>query len=63
MSTYHLNCFLTPSQGEAIISLKEQSGLNLSELTRRMFDYCLQEHRLNELIPSMSGRMLKDVKG
>lgn len=61
MSTgFHLNVFLTQAQGEVLCSLKERTGLTLSELTRRFLDSCLQEQKLNELIPFMSGRLLKD---
>jgi len=60
-NSYHLNVFLTEDQGTKILALKDFTGLNLSELTRRLFDYCLQEHRLNDIVPSMSGKMLKEV--
>lgn len=55
--SYHINALLTDLQGTKLCDIKDVSELNISELTRRIFDYALQEHRMNEIIPSMSGRL------
>lgn len=35
--------------------LSQQTGESMAALMRRLFDHGLQEHSLNQIIPSMSG--------
>lgn len=44
-------------QKQQLLEAKEQTGLSLSELLRRMMDHCLTTGVMNELVPSMSGRL------
>lgn len=54
---YHLNSYIPDRQGQELQSLKERSGLSLSELIRRILDNSLREHVLNDIIPPMSGHL------
>lgn len=40
-------------------SVSTETGITVSELMRRMYDYCLQGKVLNELVPAMSGQIQK----
>lgn len=52
------SCFSIPMrQQDAIRDLHEQTGLGMSELVRRMFDFCLSQPTLNQLVPNMSGQI------
>lgn len=44
-------------QIDALRALREQTGLSVSELIRRMFDYCIRDHVFNEIVPAMSGQV------
>ena len=46
---------LTEQRKRALSGLKDRTGLSMSELLRRIVDYSLVDHRLNEIIPAMSG--------
>lgn len=54
---YHVNSYLPDRQGESLQKLKDLTGLSISEFTRRLFDYGLQEKVLDEIIPTMSGQL------
>lgn len=53
----HANFFLPERQDAGLRSVAEQTGLSYSELLRRMVDNCLQSQTLNQLVPSMSGKI------
>lgn len=53
----HLNVQVPDRHRDKMETLQSQTGLTLSELMRRMFDYCLQPQVLNMLVPCMSGQM------
>lgn len=36
-------------------NLAKETGITVSELKRRMYDFCFQEKILNEMLPSLSG--------
>lgn len=59
---YHVNSYIPDRQGVELQSLRERSGLSLSEIIRRLIDYGLQERVLNEIVPSMSGSFTKGLK-
>lgn len=48
---------ITDWQQQSFDRLHGQTGLTKSELMRRMFDYCLQEFVINQLVPTMSGSL------
>lgn len=53
---YHLNLICPPGMGTTLHRVSEQSQLSISDLVRRMVDYCVKEPILNEVVPCMSGQ-------
>lgn len=49
-------------QVELFQDLAKDTGINISELKRRMYDFCFQERVINEIIPSMSGNIQINVR-
>jgi truncated hemoglobin YjbI len=47
--------YIPDRQMEMFRDISKQSELNVSELMRRFYDFCLQQHNLNQILPSMSG--------
>lgn len=46
---------LSDHQSEYLHYLKDYTGMTMNELSRRMHDFCLRPHILNEIIPTYSG--------
>ena len=56
---FHINVFIPDRHHDTITGVSAQAGLTKSEFVRRLFDYSLRADRLNEIIPAMSGKLLK----
>lgn len=56
-TVYHLNVKIPDHQEGDLCWIRDYTGLTISEFTRRLYDYAFQERVLNEVIPSMSGRL------
>jgi hypothetical protein len=48
---------LADRQIVSLEKLRDQAGISVSELMRRMIDYCLQEEEINHIVPCLSGRL------
>ena len=56
MTSYLLN--MSKTQKETLESLKQQTGVQVAELLRRMITYTTSsQDRLNEIVPLMSGKL------
>lgn len=47
----------TGHQADELERLKQLTGLPKTEIIRRMFDHCVQESVLNQLVPTLSGSL------
>jgi len=51
------NQYMETYQIDKFESLRNQTGISVSELMRRMFDLCLTDNVVNQIIPCMSGQI------
>lgn len=57
MAKQRYNQYLEVRQVATFESLRDHTGITVSELMRRMFDYCFQESVMNQIVPCMSGQL------
>lgn len=52
-----LHIVMPQRQDDALRGLESVTGLNKSDLVRRMMDHCTQPQVLNAMFPNLSGHM------
>lgn len=58
MTKQQYNLRMEREQLEALSQLRQQTGITVSELMRKMVVYCTQGQVINEVIPCMSGQLI-----
>ncbi len=56
------NLFMPDRQWETYQTVSDRVGVSTAELIRRILEYGAQERVLNEVVPTMSGRLLNPVE-
>ncbi len=54
---WHVNTYLPDRLEVNLKNVLDQTQLGTSDMLRRMIDYCLQQQRMNDIVPSMSGQI------
>ena len=54
--------FLPEHRIEHLQALSLQTGISAAEVVRRTLDFALQETVLNQLVPTMSGQLVLQIK-